>query len=25
VVAGCPADDVVTSSEVIQRHKFGTE
>lgn len=25
VVAGCPADDVVTSNEVIQRHKVETE
>jgi len=25
VVAGCPAVDVVTSNEVIQRHKVETE
>lgn len=25
VVAGCPADDVVTTSEVIQRYKVETE
>jgi hypothetical protein len=25
VVAGCPADDVVTNNEVIQRHKVETE
>jgi hypothetical protein len=25
VVAGCPADDVVTNNEVIQRHKVEIE